>query len=674
MRGPRRARVAVALAATVTIASASAGLAAPDRPSSHERDQARASGHIATRTVAVATGPSAPVSPVKYDVGEQQNVPVKMQDGVVLRVDVFFPVDRKTAKPARGPFPSLLTQTPYGKNAPFFSTLGGADTDLVSRGYIEVVADVRGRGGSQGTFDFWGPQERRDGVKLARFAARLPHSNGKVGLTGGSYLGQTQLLTEAVAGKHSPIKAAVPVVTIDNVGQDGYYGGMPNFGFGLLYAVLFPASGLLGLYDYLGANDPVDLANRGVGSVTSSLSLSGPLVTDMALGGPAAHDGPYWHDRNIQTHLQAIAATHIPTLLVGGWYDIMGKGSSMIYTGLQNALHHRPTYLPLPPKMRTDPRVQWVNGPWTHSGSVSAAVTHQLQLLWFDHWLKGIDNGIDKPDATAHLQVIGTTTKTFLNTNAWPLAGAKSQVYYFGGAGGSGAASLNDGQLTTTRPPAAIGQDAVAWSGVSSPCSVRFKIQTAGLADSLPAAGTVGQACGPDSEQTTEVGGLTYTSAPLPSTKVVAGPIGVDLFASSTRPDAEFIVGISTVDASGHATSVQSGALLGSLRQVIRSYSWYDTNGHVMQPFHPFTAESSQPLTPGKVTEFQIGMWPTAFEVQKGQSIRITVSTSDIPYAMPSIPTIPNLVGGVYQVQRNKLYPSAVTIPMVNPSRLSAAP
>jgi putative CocE/NonD family hydrolase len=611
------------------------------------------------------------VSPLRYGVAVSKNLTVTMIDGVVLRVDEYFPINRKTGKPAKGPFPSLLTQTPYGKNDPVLGSLGGgADKNLVERGYIEVVEDVRGRGGSEGKFDFWGPKERRDSIRVARFAAKLPHSNGKVGLFGGSYMGQTQLLTEAVAGRHSPIKAAVPVVSIDNVGQDGYYGGIPNFGFGLIYAAIFPTTGLIGLLDYIGANNPLNEAKLTVSSVTSSLSLSGPLMADMALGGPAAHDGPYWHDRNIQTHLKAIAASHIPTLLVGGWYDIMGKGSAMTYVGLQDALHHRATYRPLPAHMKTSPRVQWLNGPWTHAGSLASPVTERATLMWFDHWLKGMHNGVARRGApTAHLQVIGSNR--YISSRAWPVKPATSKIYYLGGRGRSGALSLNDGILSGRRPTAKSGHDSVAWSGASSPCSVRVKIQTAGLLDTIPGSALVGKTCGPGSEYTTEAGGLTYTTAPFMHTKVVAGPIGMSLYASSNRPDAEFIVGVSTVGKAGHATSIQSGALLGSLRKVVKSRSWYNAHGQVVQPFHPFTASSSTPLTPGKITHFQIGVWPTAFEVKKGQRLRITVSTSDVPFAMPSVPTIPNLVGGVYQVQRDRHYASSVTIPMVSPKRLT---
>src|SRR5437660_4838218 len=89
--------------------------------------------------------------PARYGISEQQNLPVTMSDGTVLRANVYYPATG--GQPAAGPFPVLLTQTPYGKDTG--GTSGGAtgeDTYLIERGYIDVVADVRGTGDSGGQF------------------------------------------------------------------------------------------------------------------------------------------------------------------------------------------------------------------------------------------------------------------------------------------------------------------------------------------------------------------------------------------------------------------------------------------------------------------------------------------------------------------------------------------
>ena len=137
--------------------------------------------------------------PATYGIGQRTDVPVKASDGTVLSVNVYYPTNT-SGKQAAGKFPVLLTQTPYGKG-----TLGslpgtagsqtGANDYLVQRGYIDVVADVRGTGSSEGTFGFFDPAQTADGVTLVNWAARLPGSDGKVGLYGASYLGINQLLT-----------------------------------------------------------------------------------------------------------------------------------------------------------------------------------------------------------------------------------------------------------------------------------------------------------------------------------------------------------------------------------------------------------------------------------------------------------------------------------------------
>jgi len=148
-------------------------------------------------TCAVATTAMAAWSPepATYGIVEQQNLPVTMSDGTVLRVNVYYPA--VNGQPAPGPFPVLLTQTPYGKDTTSAAagSATGEDTYLIERGYIDVVADVRGTGDSGGQFGFFDPAQQQDGATLVRWSAKLAHSDGKVGLYGASYLGINQLLT-----------------------------------------------------------------------------------------------------------------------------------------------------------------------------------------------------------------------------------------------------------------------------------------------------------------------------------------------------------------------------------------------------------------------------------------------------------------------------------------------
>jgi predicted acyl esterase len=92
--------------------------------------------------------------PARYSVGKSLDRAVTMKDGTVLRADVYYPID-SSGKAAKGPFPVLLTMTPYGKGIAGAASGAGGQTGpndyFVQRGYIDVVADVRGTGDSEGS-------------------------------------------------------------------------------------------------------------------------------------------------------------------------------------------------------------------------------------------------------------------------------------------------------------------------------------------------------------------------------------------------------------------------------------------------------------------------------------------------------------------------------------------
>src|ERR1700747_145708 len=114
-----------------------------------------------------AASPLAPPwtpAPARYGVGVQHNVGVPMSDGVVLRADIYYPTDPETGESATGPFPVLLSLTPYGKKAPPPAAQigGGATPYLIKRGYIEVMADGRGTGASGGSFGRFVARQTQD--------------------------------------------------------------------------------------------------------------------------------------------------------------------------------------------------------------------------------------------------------------------------------------------------------------------------------------------------------------------------------------------------------------------------------------------------------------------------------------------------------------------------------
>ena len=160
--------------------------------------------------LAVASLPALAFAQPAADIVIEHGVAMKTRDGVTLKADVYRPA-------GDGSFPLLLQRTPYNKD-------GGADfaRKAVARGFMVVIQDVRGRYTSAGEW-YTFKHEMDDGYDTVEWAAALPHSNGKVGLFGGSYVGATVMLA---AISHPPHLAGIcPVVTASNYHENWTYQG-----------------------------------------------------------------------------------------------------------------------------------------------------------------------------------------------------------------------------------------------------------------------------------------------------------------------------------------------------------------------------------------------------------------------------------------------------------------
>lgn len=171
--------------------------------------------------------------PAQYKVIKESDVTITVRDGVRLTANVYRP-------DAPGKFPVILTQTPYNKN----SDLGRGNEYFVQRGYVHVVVDVRGTGGSEGSWDSFGPAEQRDGYDLVEWVTKQPWSNGNVGLWGASYMAINQFFT---AAQHPPgLKALFPIVPMADSYRDIVMsGGLANTGFIPLWMGLVTYNGVL---------------------------------------------------------------------------------------------------------------------------------------------------------------------------------------------------------------------------------------------------------------------------------------------------------------------------------------------------------------------------------------------------------------------------------------------
>ncbi|HVS68830.1 MAG TPA: CocE/NonD family hydrolase, partial [Mycobacteriales bacterium] len=344
--------------------------------------------------------------PARYGVVAQKNVLVPMDDGARLVADVYYPASLQTHQRAAGRFPVLLTQSPYSVslNATNLASQTGPGAYFVERGYIFVSADVRGSGRSlDGQEAFFSPRDAKDGVDLVNWVAHLPGSNGKVGLQGCSYLGQTQLYTAALLGKrygrHQPVKAMVPGCIGGDVYRDVYSdNGIP--------APAWVGAGLLGGSE-LGASNELYMV---------------PKYLQSQDGGDAAFDHKYWLDRDHVRQAADIVRANIPTLLYDGWLD-NGFGGLELYAALQNAYFHRDPFGPLRPGEPVSGRYQAITGLWHHGGGLD----YGIELEWYDTWLKDERTGLPTDTKTPlHLY---EQNRGWIRTSSYPMVNRYTRYY-----------------------------------------------------------------------------------------------------------------------------------------------------------------------------------------------------------------------------------------------------
>ena len=610
--------------------------------------------------------------PASYGVGAINNIGVTMSDGTVLRVDEFYPTTASGA-PAKGPFPTLLTQVPYGKDTPAGSSY--ENPYFVQRGYIEVVADVRGAGDSQGTFGLFDPVQATDGATLVNWSAHVPNADGNVGLFGASYFGINQLLTAAAVGPGSHLKAIFPELAGNDIYRDtAFSGGVFDGEFGSIFVD--------GMAGYNTANppiesaaasspDPADTAGVELQHAGDVASFTAAMNANFVSGGDKTYDGAYWTARAPQTMLQRIVANRIPAFLVGGWYDLFQRGELLNYSGLQNAYDGRSVSAPMLPSQRLTGRYQLLMEPRYHltccDPPAAAVDDNNLQLAWFDQFLKGESTGITNTTNPLHVYTLGSGK--YVDTRDYPFPAATPTTIYLGaGPSGSQAPSNNDGVLSGTRPTATSGQDPVVFTAASQPCNRQTEQWAAGLgAVAAEGVGQPDEPCGSnDLLKQGGPGSLTYTTAPFSQSEVIAGPIDATIYATSTAPDTYLEATLEDVPggSSTASTPITSGGLLGSLRAVDNTRSWFAPDGNPLLPYHPYTQASQTPVPIGAVTRFDVEVFPTFAEIAKGDRLRLTITTSDSPHLAFSAPQLANLAGGTYEVQRHAGAASFLELPL----------
>jgi putative CocE/NonD family hydrolase len=273
-----------------------------------------------------------------------------------------------------------------------------------------------------------------------------------------------------------------------------------------------------------------------------------------------------------------------------------------------------------------------------------------VEVKWFERWLKGQDTGADR---LPPVNLLTMGTNQWQHLNKWPLPNTDYTPYY-----------LDAGGTLGTAKAAKPTSDTVPLLPASSPCSRMTAQWTAGIASGP---------CDTDN-RTWEATGLTYTTPPLAKDTELTGLIEASVWAELTSAkDATLVAVLSDVDpASGSSNQVTAGFLLASQRAVDKSKSTFSPEGELIRPWHPFTRASRAPVAPNDANEYQIEIYPTSQVFKKGHQIRLTIGTADTPATSPPLPALANETGTI-TVLHGPDYPSNVLLPVIGPSKPGAA-
>jgi len=508
-----------------------------------------------------------------YKMKVEKNVYVPMRDGVRMAVDIFRP-------DAPGKFPALFALSPYGKGiqtlpipqqpeseyAPQYKTsiwdgnIEAGDTEyIVSRGYAHVIGDLRGMGESEGEAVGAFPKtEGEDGHDLVEWIAQQPWCDGNVGGVGMSYFGYMQVKValekpphlKAIAPFFFHDFAATPPTGIINSFWQGLYDGRDGTsGFA-------PKNVVSALVRNLPKSDLDRLVEEGLNNRDLMYDSRLWKILKYPTKNPPFFDillrslNPDYFEKQAPPNYDEIK---IPVLL-GGFGATAGFS---LYQQLKS-----------PKKIVMWSAEEYEPRPWKTG--------IDIVMRWYDHWLKGIDNGImDEPPVK--LFVMGANQWRY--EKEWPLSRAEWSEYY-----------LRSWERLSPEPET---------DSYFPDCYVQEPIFVSARR-----------------------GSVQYLSSPLPEDTEVTGPVIVYLYASIDQDDTNWRVRLTDVDENGAETTWPS-----PLGQAWLRASYRNIDESKSTPNRPFYTGKPEPAVPGQIYEY-VFMMPEICNVFKaGHRIKLEISS-----------------------------------------------
>ena len=501
----------------------------------------------------------------------EDHVMIPMRDGKRLSAYLYRPV--KGDK-----WPAVFEQR--------YADISGAGTrknaaDLARNGFAVAMVNYRGTHKSEGTWAGyralgWG--ELKDGYDVCEWLGTQPWCSGKVGTFGSSQGGFAQ---NFLAVTQPPqLTCQYMVDTGLSLFHEGYRIG----------GVTRP-----GRFVELGANcrNPDD-----------NLALLREWDQH-----PNYDD--YWRQEDCSLHF---AQMNVPCFTIGSWFDFMVQGSVMSFMGRQQSGGEN-----------SRGKQQLLLGPWLHGrlnkGNKVAelvfpenAIWPELEHMtrWFNHWLKGENNGIQKDPAVRYYVMgavgePGAPGNMWRDAEKWPPA-AEQRSLFLG----------TDGVLGGTASPAAKSSTSYA-SDPARPMAI-------------PGRGFPGAADASAFEAQSEV--RSWTTAPLAEPVEWTGEVEAEIWVSSTAPDADFLLRISDVYPDGRSILLMD----------------YPMRARYRDGF-----EKQHLLTPGEPAKLSWHIGWTSIVFNKGHRIRVTIASTGAPLYEPN-----NQTGGPQTLDWMKQARSAI--------------
>jgi putative CocE/NonD family hydrolase len=613
------------------------------------------------------------VSQADYEYVLESGVEVPMRDGLKLSTDIYRP-------DSDGEFPVILVRTPYKKEmnelqAKFFAR----------RGYVFAVQDCRGRFSSPGE---WEPfvNEAADGYDTIEWLAIQPWSSGKVGMIGASYLGWVQWWAARDRPPHL-------VTIIPNVSPPDPYFNIPyEYGVFFLFGAIWWA-------DMLETEATADISGKTALDVFDkkyAVILRDLPVVDLdrkVLG----HENPYWRKwiahpdndeywepANFLDHLENL---DIPVFHQSGWFDGDGIGSKLNY--LKMASHgHSYQKLVLGPWGHTDQATRRIGG--MDFGEEALVDLQNEFVRWLDHWLKGVDNGIE---AEPLVSLFAMGSNKWLHGNTYPLEGTQMTKFFLS-SGGNANTSNGDGVLGEVPPGEGVPYDRYVYDPGDPTPSPNYYLsaddireiektdaqrrgeteaEEVGDGESVEARGVSELSDPPEADDTeTSIDSveelrerkrgfyakvnaerediLVYDTPVVEQPFTFAGPVSAVLYASSSAVDTDWFMRLAVVDKLG----VVHGLVEGKVRARYRS-----------------SFKRPELLTPGEVYEYHLDLWQTGVTIREGERLRVEVASASFPFFSRNLNTgAHNETSSEYVEAEQRIYhdaehPSHVTLPVI---------